>query len=176
MNDFARDGTLSTRNSGKDALAALQRAIVAQPPNAPIVLSFTGVQDITAAFADECIARLLSGRAAGFYEDHPVLAVDANSDVREGLSSALRNRGLVLLSLSGDGPELLGAPEHLDETMRVAHELGEFSVVDLAKRLELTTPAANNRVKQLLRAGALSRARVIPRRGGNEYRYTAPSG
>lgn len=174
MKEFARAGTLATRESGAQALAAIERAIAAQPPNEPIALSFNEVEDITAAFADACVSRLISGYAAGFHEDHPIFAVDATDEVRDGLSTVLANRGLVLLCLSDEGPTLLGAPEYLRETMVVADELREFSVAELAERLDLSVPAANNRLKQLLRSGAVSRSRVTPKRGGNEFHYSVP--
>jgi predicted transcriptional regulator len=58
--------------------------------------------------------------------------------------------------------------------MRLADVLGQFSVTEIAERLGVTPQAANNRIKALLRTGALSRQRSDPARGGREYLYRVP--
>jgi hypothetical protein len=54
-----------------------------------------------------------------------------------------------------------------------AREL-DFTVAEIAEKLQLTPQAANNRLAHLVRSGALSRARIIPARGGREFRYELP--
>lgn len=171
MAQWAEAGTLATRQRGGEARIAIEREIEAQPSGAPVVLSFTNILDMTHAFAEESIVKLIADRLAGFYEDHPLLAVDVSDDVHATISAVLRARGLVLLAF-GPEPMLLGGADHLEQTLAAAVELGgEFSVAELASKLGLTAPAANNRVSQLRQSGVLTRARVIPTRGGNEYRY-----
>jgi hypothetical protein len=104
-----------------------------------------------------------------------MFAVDAIKLVRDTLAAALRQRHLSLLSFSHDGVELLGADETLEETIREAMILKSFTVNELADRLGLRAQAANNRLVQLVRLGALSRSRVIPSRGGREFRYRVPA-
>jgi hypothetical protein len=169
------DGVLDTRAAGERALSDLERAIAARPDHAVIALDFSGVRAITVPFADASLGRLLTGRVAGFYEDQPIVLVDANEDVRETIALALRYRNLVALVLgSGGPPRLLGADEVLEKTMNAALELQDFSVIDLASRLNLTPQAANNRLRHLMRNGALERERVNPRSGGREFRYRVP--
>jgi DNA-binding transcriptional ArsR family regulator len=136
---------------------------------------FDDVRAVTVPFADESIARLLNGRLSGYYGDHPFVILNANEDVRETIAAALRIRHLIALAFAEDGsPDLLGGDLLLGETIRVASRLGEFSVIDLAHRLNLSPQAANNRLRALLRAGAVHRKRVAPSRGGKEFRYEVP--
>jgi predicted transcriptional regulator len=40
--------------------------------------------------------------------------------------------------------------------------------------MELSPQAANNRLRQLTKAGALQRERINPAHGGREFRYSVP--
>jgi hypothetical protein len=121
------------------------------------------------------LGRLLSGKVSGFYDEHPLVLLNAIEDVRETVAAALKLRHLVALSLSSDGPQLLGGDDVLAETMGAAFALGDFSVLELAAELRLSPQAANNRLRALTRSGALHRQRVNPRHGGREFRYRVPS-
>lgn len=175
MKPFGKGGVLVTREAGVRARHDLERAIASLTPGDPVALDFAEVVAVSVPFADECLGQLLSGRLAGFYEDHPILAMNANADVAETIAAALRRRKLVLLGLFDGRVELLGADALLNETMEVAHRLAEFSASDLAEELGLTLQAANNRLKALLRAGAVSRTRGAPEGGGREYEYQVPT-
>ncbi len=169
----SRDGVLASREDGVKARTRIEKEIANQPPGTPIEFDFTGVVAVTVTFVDESFGRLLSSRLAGFDEDHAFFVTGASEAVRDTLSAALRNRRLQLLSFS-DGVELLGGDELLEETIREALHLESFRVSDLAGRLGLTVQAANNRLAHLVRVGALSRERVVPSRGGREFRYVTP--
>jgi STAS-like domain of unknown function (DUF4325) len=171
----APDGVLSTRGKGQQVRESIERATAVVTPGHPIALDFSGVQVVSVPFADECIGRLLSGRHAGYYEDHPFLLLNANEDVRETIAATLRLRHLIALAFSEEGaPDLLGADEVLEQTSRVAAELGAFRVNELADRLQLTPQAANNPLRTLLRGGAVRRERVFQSRGGREFEYEVP--
>ena len=175
MAQYGEGGVLDTRVAGERALNDIERAIAAQRSDVVIALDFEGVRAVTVPFADACLGKLLTGRAAGFYEHHSIVLLDANEDVRETIGLALRYRNLVALVLGHGGPpELLGADAILEQTMNAALELQDFSVIDLASRLSLSPQAANNRLRHLLRSGALERDRVNPRTGGREFRYRVP--
>ena len=180
LRTFAKaDGLLTGRGAGAEARHDIERGLATAglTPGDPIALDFDGVRAISVPFADECIGQLLSGRLAGYYEDHPVLALNADADVAETLSATLRQRNLVLLGVSDSDIELLGGDQLLSATLRAARELGEpFSATDLAAQLGVSPQAMNNRLKALLRSGALSRTRVMPARGGREFEYKIPMG
>lgn len=175
MARHASDGVLASRDTAVTARSGIEREIAAQRPGEPIVLDFDGVAAISVTFADECVGRLLSSRLAGYDEDHPILALNANEGVRDTLDAALRARRLALLSFGDHGPELLGGDEVLLDTLMEAVRLQRFTVGEIAQRLQLTPQAANNRLAHLVRSGALSRARIIPSRGGREFRYEVPA-
>jgi hypothetical protein len=168
------NGMLAGREEGESAWWDIERRIRKVLPDEVVALDFDAVEAISVPFADACLGRLLSGKAAGFYEEHPLVLLNADEDVRETISAALRIRHLVALSLGTDGPQLLGADETLSHTMEVAFSLGDFSVHQLAERLHVSPQAANNRLRALTRSGALHRHRINPRHGGREFRYRVP--
>jgi hypothetical protein len=175
MSHFAEDGVLATSEQAHRVRSHVEREVDGQPAGTPIELDFSGVRTATITFADECVGRLLVSRLAGYDEDHPVFASGANRDVRATLAAALRPRRLSLLSFSDEGSQLLGADETLEETMNLALQLESFSANDIAEHLRLSAQAANNRLVQLVRLGALTRTRVLPSRGGREFRYRVPA-
>lgn len=166
---------LTTREMGDRARGDIERAIAAIAPGQVVALDFAQVLAVSVPFVDAGLGRLFSERAAGYYEDHPFVIINASEDVRETIGLALRFRRLIALALGGEGTKLLGADEVLSETLEAALELdGEFSVVELAELLHLSPQAANNRVRHLARSGALQRERVNQPRGGREFRYRVP--
>lgn len=175
MQNFGKEGVLTTREAGDKAAQEILRRVEKAGPGDPIAFDFSDVRAISVPFAERAFGLLLSGRLGGYFDDHPLLAVNATEDVRETLAAALRPRRLALLSLSDDGPELLGGDEVLNMTLQAAQKLDkEFSVIELARELEITVQAANNRLRTLVISGVLSRDRIIPTRGGKEFRYAFP--
>ena len=175
MADVGGSDVLVSREQALRARARIEKEIAHQTPGTPIELDFKGVRAISVSFADDCVGRILSSRLAGYDEDHPILASNASESVRETLSAALQQRHLSLLSIGADGPGLLGGDPVMASTLREALALESFTVNELKERLGLTAQAANNRVTQLVRFGALSRSRIIPSRGGREFRYEVPA-
>lgn len=172
--DFGR--VLSTRLAGEEARHSIERAIASLSSGQAVCLDFRDVTAITVPFADECVGQLLSSHLSGYYEDHPLFVANMNDDVRETLAAALRQRRLAVLSVAdGSGAELLGGDDLLRRTVEAAYEIGEpFGAAEIADKLGVTAQAANNRLKALLRSGALSRVRIVPERGGKEFLYTLP--
>jgi hypothetical protein len=176
MRRFSRLPVLSSRELGTQVRHRLRQEIAAQPPETTADLNFDGVHDMSFAFADEAIAKLLVARLLDDDQSRSLMASDVMADVADAIDACLTARGLVLFCVSDGPPRLLGdAAPHLDETMLAAYELGTFSASSLADRLGIKPAAANNRLKTLLRCGALARRQHVPERGGNEYRYLAPA-
>lgn len=168
-------GILAGHEDGERAWRDIERRIRKVHPDEVVALDFEGVEAISVPFADACLGRLLSGKLSGFYEEHSLVLLNANEDVRETIAAALKLRNLVALSLGANGPQLLGADKTLSHTMDVAYALGDFSVHQLAEQLQVSPQAANNRLRALTRSGALHRHRVNPRHGGREFRYQVPN-
>lgn len=167
---------LATREAGEQARRDIEREINAVGENIVVAIDFAGVDAITIPYADACLARLMSGKVSGFYENHPLVLTNANDDVRETIGAALNQRHLVALCLAPSGaPDLLGGDRMLENTIRAAAELEDpFSVSQLAKKMDLSPQAANNRLRQLTKVGALQRERINPAHGGREFRYRVP--
>jgi predicted transcriptional regulator len=174
MEEFAEQGVLCTRREAVEARASIERRLLREAEPVAVVFNFKNVRAVTTTFVDECIARLLSTRLAGFDNDQPLVIANARDEVRDTIDTALRRRRLLLVALGSSGLEMLGADELLAETMQTAFELRRFSVLDLATRLKLTPQAANNRLAVLVRAGALARVRVLIERGGHQFMYEVP--
>ncbi|MDQ3379954.1 MAG: hypothetical protein M3546_06485 [Actinomycetota bacterium] len=168
------DGVLITRAEADRARGDIERGIAAQRGDYIVVLDFKGVRAISVPFADSCLGRLLGSRAAGYYDEYPMVVVNATEEVRETIDAALRLRHLYVLALSEGRPDLLGGETILQQTMEKADELREFTVAELSKVLNVSPQAANNRLHALVRAGALARERRPPERGGKQFVYRLP--
>jgi hypothetical protein len=164
---------LDTRSRGEDVRWQIERKIAACSDSEALVLDFAGVRAVTVPFIEASVGQLLAGRMTGYYENHPVLAVNANDDVRGTLSLTLSHHRLALLYL-GDPPVLLGGDPILNETLQQAWELRQFSALDIAQRLHVSPQAANNRLKALVGRGALRRVLIVPPGGGKEFVYAVP--
>jgi hypothetical protein len=177
MKQFDRDGDqlLIGRTQGDQARHQIERKIAGLSDDGqPIALDFTEVKAVTVSFADRCIGQLLSGRLAGYYESHPFLVLNASEDVRDTLAATLELRGLLVLSVGDAGAEVLGGDRDLNLTMQAAHQLSRFRVNQLAAVLAVSPQAVNNRLKILLRSGAVGRTRTVPQGGGKEFEYFVP--
>ncbi len=174
---FGHGGVLTGSEAGVHARSEIERAIQGLIDDQPVFLDFGEVQAVSVPFIDSSLGRLLSGRIAGYYEEHPVVVYGANIDVRQTIDAGLRLHHLYALALGQSGAELLGADEVLASTLRAAVSLRDFNVHQFAERLDLTPQAANNRLRILLRSGALQRQRAKPERGrgGREFRYRIPA-
>jgi hypothetical protein len=178
MVQFGRDAVLTGAYAGTEARAAIERSILQLRDDQPVFLDFSEVRAVSVPFVDAAIGRLLSGRVAGYYESHPIVVYGANVDVLETIDAMLRLHHLYALALGAQvGAVLLGADEVLATTLEEAVHLRSFNVHQLAERLDLTPQAANNRLRLLLRSGAVQRQRAKPERGhgGREFRYCVPA-
>lgn len=165
---------LAGRAKGAEARQAIEREALALGPTDPVVLDFHGVEAVSVPFAEECIGALLYGHAGGHWDEHPIVAVNANEDVAETIAAALRQRRLSLLAVDSKGPMLLGGDHVLESTLAAANQLGTFRAGQLAELLDITPQAANNRLNALVRNRVLARSRVIPTGGGKEFAYVFP--
>jgi hypothetical protein len=168
---------LMGRERGQHARSALERELGGQHVGEePVAIDFRGVKGMSVPFADAFFVPLLSPRlVAGYYYEHPVVVVGAGPDVAETLDAVLTQRNLAVVALEkAPDAQLLGGEASLRETLAEAAKMELFSANDLADRLGLTAQAANNRLKQLVQLGALTRVAFRPPRGGREYRYRVP--
>lgn len=173
MQDHGTDGVLDTRSRGAKARWSIERQLAASGQSEALVLDFAKVRAVTVPFVDECIGKLLAGRSTSYYDDHPVMAVHANDDVRETIAMTL-SRGRLALLHASNPPQLLGADNILNDTLREARALQRFSAFEMSRRLGISTQAANNRLKALVAMGALRRVLIVPAGGGKEFAYSVP--
>src|SRR3954452_2174641 len=68
---------LTTKDAGERAWHDIEREIEAVGERQIVAIDFTGVDAITIPYADACLARLMSGKASGFYENHPLVLTNA---------------------------------------------------------------------------------------------------
>jgi hypothetical protein len=165
--------SFATRSFAAELRTALSQASAEIKEDRLLEIDFRDVEAITVSFADELVAKLAAERRAYGPEDSFLRIANASDEVAETIEVALQRRGLFIVSHRDSAAELLGAPLHLKETYAAALELGQFTARDLASRLGLKPPAANNRIKALAEAGALVRARQPVAGGGRRYSYEA---
>jgi hypothetical protein len=101
------------------------------------------------------------------------VVLGANRAVAETIDAALKLRNMGVMSSGGDrDTELLGGEPALRETVAAATKLGErFSATQLGLELGVSPQAMNNRLKALVRMGALRRVPVVVPGGGREFMY-----
>lgn len=141
---------LSTRERGRALADELEGAL---RDGIGVVLSFQGVKIVTPSYLDEVLTRaagVLRRPGAGVF-----VATGVEDEVRETLELVLAHRKLMLAALTDEHVELLGGSRQLEETLRQAEELKEFTARDLAERLRLKLPNLHQRLKALEEAGAL---------------------
>jgi hypothetical protein len=181
LSDWMGDsGLLSTREQGEAARSALQRELLSNPPDAPVGIDAREITAMSFPFADSFFGPLLSGWLTGYYDEHPLVVFGANRDISETIDAALKLRNMGVVMTSDSGAELLGGEPALRETIAAASRLGgRFSASQLGLELGVSPQAMNNRLKALLRMGALVRVPVAVRGGGREFEYRvaeAPNG
>lgn len=160
----------ATRGKGLEVRQSIEQAMRDVPPGESLVIDFTGIEDITFSFADECIAKMMASKAAGDYPDRGIVLSGLNDEIREALDVVLTRRDLAMVAIDR-GASVLGVDSFLSETLSLALDLGSFTASDIAERLGLSVQAANNRLKHLTASGAVVRHLMVPEGGGREYQY-----
>ncbi len=167
----------ATRERGREVRERLEDLLRSAAVGEVIEIDLTAVEAMTVSFADELIGRLMTARQAGEFEGQAVVIRGKGEDVRETVQAVLERRrsGALYRDQAAGAVKPLAGPPWFSETVAEAQRLRTFSALDLAKGLELSPQAANNRLKQLSASGAVIRERTVPAGGGKEYEYRAPS-
>jgi hypothetical protein len=166
-------GFLSTRELGKTVLRDMQDKSPADA--AAVVIDFSGVAAMTLSFTDEFLGQYYSSLATHGGRPATVALTGLNEDLRETIAMCLERRDLIALGWQDDRLRLLAASDVLVETFALAQTLETFTAMNVAERLGITAPNANNRLKRLVSARALIREQRIAERGGKEFRYSTPT-
>ena len=162
---------LATRDLGRAVGREVQDALGDAPG---LVLSFAGVEVASPPFLDELLASIRGSLQGG--EANKLLVLDGlNDDVKESLVYVLERRKLAIANLEDKQIKLLGGSRQLQDTLREAQNMGEFSAPELAERLEIKLPALHQRLQALLETGAVGRTRESSAaRGRHAYRAPKP--
>lgn len=172
------EGLLIGRAAAEDARARFEREMRKVDDADAVAINFEGVRAMTVSFAEGFFVPLLGQWLTGYHEDHPLVVVGANDEVVETLQAVLRLRHLAVVAIepTGErGASLLGAQEGLGETVELAYRLHDgFGAADIARELNISLQAANNRLKELVRRGALKREAGFAASGGRQYTYRVP--
>src|SRR5207249_2451176 len=86
------ENVLVTREKGTQARQDLERKLSdpAIGPTHPVALDFDQVTAVDVPFADAFLGPLLSGRLAGYHNEHPLIALNVSEGVRETVDTTLR--------------------------------------------------------------------------------------
>lgn len=161
---------LGTRQRGGEVAAHLRS--LAGGDDRDAVLDFAAVEVLSPIFAQELLAAVtdLLARSQG---RRLVIASNLNEDVGDALLLVLERRGGTLAYQRGDEVELLADRPHLQETLREAQRLGEFTVQRLSESLGVKNAAVSQRLKALQAAGAVARERDPSAAHGTRHLYRA---
>jgi hypothetical protein len=143
-----------------------------------LILDFGGVESATPSFLDEVCNEIDVGLRRHRDDGTVVVATHMDSEVVESFEFILKRHrhSLAYTFTKSEDIGLLNAPPHLVETLEAALALGgEFTVPDLADKLELPTNTVNQRLTDLLESGAVGRERDHGAERGMRYRYHTPA-
>ncbi|MEU3298066.1 DUF4325 domain-containing protein [Streptomyces longwoodensis] len=164
---------LSTRGTGAHKRGELESALRSAGPASILEIDFTGTEAMTHSFVDEFLGKLYVSLAAGDVQAAVVRLIGLNEETRESVAVCLERRKQ--FAVQGEDHTLLGETTVISDTYAEALKLGAFRAQELAEALGISVTNANNRLKRLVQAGALSRDRAPgPERGGKEFEYIAP--
>lgn len=169
---LASDGpVIASRPTGRLIREKLESALNRLPVGGMLRLDLNGIVAISPSAADELLGRIYSALQAGEYGNRLVVLEGVTSDHEQVLEPILKRRAVFAAKTGGRSVSLIGAPAHLSETYRIARRLKQFRASDLASRLNLSVPAADNRLAKLLRNHLLRRDSAPAKHGGREYVY-----
>jgi len=83
---------LATRDHGRQVREDVEDQLGKVPPDTPLILDFSGVEGITASFADELLAKLVVSGGPNRQVGRGIVVEEANDEVRETLETALARR------------------------------------------------------------------------------------
>lgn len=167
--DMAKEGQiLSSRQSGAKAADKIAKAMA----KGTVVVSFKAVQIATPTYLDEIVARMAGGLRKN--EDTVVVLTQMNEEVHESLELIAGKRGVAIAELSDKQIELIGGKKQLDETLKAAQELGEFTAPELAEKLKIKLPALHQRLQDLMEAGVVTREPDKSSKRGRPHGYSTP--
>jgi hypothetical protein len=164
---------LATRDQGKRVAEALGEWST-EPVN--FILDFDGVDVVAPPFLDEVLSELY--RTLRRHRDEGVLAiaVQLDEDNLETLKMVLEAGDWPGLAFArADKVDLLTKSPHLEDTLREAQQLGPFTAPQLANEMGLKLPNMNQRLAQLVGAGALARRRDEEAERGKRWSYVPAS-
>lgn len=171
---FANFGNvLATRDQGR-RVAEVITARAVEPTS--FLFNFDGVDVVTPPFLSEPLDALYGAIRRHRDEGLFAVTVKLDNDNLETLKMVIEAGDWPGLAYGADdGVELLSASPQLADTLREAQRLGPFIAPQLAQQMGLKLPAANQRLSQLVEAGAMARRRDATAARGKRYQYEALS-
>jgi hypothetical protein len=163
-----------SRPLGHECREKLEVLLAEAPEDEVVVVSFADIEVMTGSFTDEFLGKLVAARAAGLTGKSPLLLTDLNEETAEEVDLCLGRRKMPAVWVQDGTAHLLGGDDALKETFAAGVRLNEFRASQLADDLGTTPQNMNNRLKRLVDAGALVRARHDPSAGGREFLYRVP--
>jgi hypothetical protein len=169
---FANFGNvLATREQGR-RVGELIDARALEPTS--FLLNFDGVAVLTPPFLSQTLDAIYNALKRHRDEGSFAATINLDEDNLETLKMVIDAGDWPGLAYAeDDAVELLNATPQLAETLREAQRLGPFIAPQLAERMGLKLPAANQRLSQLVEAGAMARWRDASAARGKRYQYEA---
>ena len=167
------------REKGIEIVSYLKSQLPNLAKTGLLAMNLEGVETIDYPAADEIIKGMFALSWAGeILPGQRSLWLGGRENVLETLTAAHRDRDLVgfhfkdIESLKNNNWRLLGMlPKHLDDTLRELFRAGTTDVNELAKRMEITNGACQNRLVDLMRRGLVIR-RIASSYGKYNYEFS----
>lgn len=169
---FASFGNvLATRRQGR-RVAELITERATEPMS--FVFNFDGVDAVTPPFLAETLDALYGAIKRHRDEHIFAVAINLDDDNLETLKVVIKAGDWPGLAWAEDNAvELLSSTPQLADTLREAQALGPFIAPQLAEQMGMKLPAMNQRLTQLVEAGAMARWRDASAARGKRFQYQA---
>lgn len=156
--------------SGRAVFHRLCEVVERLPIGHMLGISLTGIDQLDACFARECIVKLAALKRArqGIF-----LTNLHSNDVRDNIDYAAQAYGLPLTVWEGQAASYIGLPmgRSTNDLMVAMKEFISATTPIIASRLEISVQNASTKLKRLVEQGYLLREEVVAKSGGIEHQY-----
>ena len=141
---------LGLRREGETVAKEIWRALEGLPRPGVLQVDLTGLEVLSASFADAALAGPLYRLVNGELPERYIYAVSPDREIVEDLGGKLEQRGLAMLVLFPDSWDVLGKlVPSLREALGLVIGKGEMTSAELAEILGISPKAAAVRLKEL---------------------------
>ncbi len=171
----SEDGAFWGRPEGRQKRAEIEAVLETVGPGETLVVDLKSVEVMDFSFPSEVFGKLIGGLAS-HYPGRMLVLTNLSEFVKENLSAALRDLGVMALVYKGPRSwELIGKWAETDrETLAALQRFKSATAPQLAEALAIQLTTCNQRLRKLSEMGLVARVRQSTTGGGEQFVYRWP--